>query len=59
MLGLLFIPQLCSRVVVGWLYNNTNQSVFLVRLFHSAFNTTTAGFVRELRRMWDNHLAFD
>lgn len=47
LLGLLFVPQLCSRVVVAWLYNNTNQSVFLVGLFHSSFNTTTVNFVRE------------
>jgi membrane protease YdiL (CAAX protease family) len=45
--GLLAIPQLCSRVVVAWLYNNTNRSVFLVGLFHSAFNTTTGRFTQE------------
>ena len=45
--GLLAIPQLCSRVLVAWLYNNTNRSVFLVGLFHSAFNTTTGPFTRE------------
>lgn len=45
--GLFAIPQLCSRVLVAWLYNNTNRSVFLVGLFHSAFNTTTGPFTRE------------
>ena len=46
-LGFFAIPQLCSRVVVAWLYNNTNRSVLLVGLFHSAFNTTTGPFTRE------------
>ncbi|MGH8872789.1 MAG: CPBP family intramembrane glutamic endopeptidase [Acidimicrobiia bacterium] len=45
--GLLAIPQLCSRVLVAWLYNNTIRSVFLVGLFHSAFNTTNGPFTRE------------
>lgn len=47
LLGLFAIPQLCSRVLVAWLYNNTNRSVFLVGLFHAAFNTTTGPFTRE------------
>lgn len=40
-LGVLFIPQLASRVIVAWLYNNTNRSVLIVGLFHSAYNVTT------------------
>jgi membrane protease YdiL (CAAX protease family) len=47
LLGLFAIPQLCSRVLVAWLYNNTNRSVFLVGLFHAAFNTITGPFTRE------------
>lgn len=47
LLGIFAIPQLCSRVLVAWLYNNTNRSVFLVGLFHSAFNTVTGPFTRE------------
>lgn len=47
LLGILFIPHLASRVVVAWLYNNTNGSVLLAGLFHSAFNVTTARFARE------------
>ncbi len=47
LLGILFIPLLASRVVVAWLYNNTNRSVLLAGLFHSAFNVTTARFARE------------
>lgn len=46
-LGIFAIPQLCSRVLVAWLYNNTNRSVFLVGLFHAAFNTTTGPVTRE------------
>jgi membrane protease YdiL (CAAX protease family) len=46
-LGLFAIPQLCSRVLVAWLYNNTNRSVLLVGLFHAAFNTTTGPVTRE------------
>jgi len=47
LLGILFIPHLASRVVVAWLYNNTNRSVLLVGLFHCAFNVTIARFARE------------
>jgi membrane protease YdiL (CAAX protease family) len=47
LLGILFIPHLASRVVVAWLYNNTNRSVLLVGLFHCAFNITSAEFGRE------------
>jgi membrane protease YdiL (CAAX protease family) len=42
-LGVLFVPQLASRVIVAWLYNNTNRSVLIVGLFHSAYNVTTQG----------------
>jgi membrane protease YdiL (CAAX protease family) len=47
LLGILFIPHLASRVVVAWLYNNTNRSVLVVGLFHCAFNITSAEFGRE------------
>lgn len=36
------ITHLFARIVMMWLYNNTNRSVLLVALFHSAFNTTVA-----------------
>jgi len=45
--GVLAISQLFARVVIMWLYNNTNRSVLLVGLFHSAFNTTNNRFVSE------------
>jgi membrane protease YdiL (CAAX protease family) len=40
-LGVLFIPQLASRIIAAWFYNNTNRSVLIVGLFHSAYNVTT------------------
>ena len=40
-LGVLFVPQLASRVIVAWLYNNTNRSLLIVGLFHSAYNVRT------------------
>src|SRR5712692_1906069 len=40
-LGILAILQLFGRVVIMWLYNNTNRSVLLVGMFHSAFDVTT------------------
>jgi membrane protease YdiL (CAAX protease family) len=43
----LFIPQLASRVLAAWFYNNTGKSVLIVGLFHCAFNVTNAGFARE------------
>ena len=52
-LGLFAIPQLCSRVVVAWLYNNTNRSLFLVGIFHSAFNATNGPFSREFLPLAD------
>jgi membrane protease YdiL (CAAX protease family) len=48
-LGVFSIFQLCARVIIMWLYNNTNSSVLLVGLFHAAHNTTvnrvTAEFI--------------
>jgi membrane protease YdiL (CAAX protease family) len=44
LLGILAIFQLFARVVIMWLYNNTNRSVLLVGLFHSSFNVTTQTF---------------
>ncbi len=40
LLGAFAIAQLLGRVVIMWLYNNTNRSVLLVGLFHSTHNTT-------------------
>ena len=40
-LGVIAILQLFGRVVMMWLYNNTNHSVLLVGMFHSAFDVTT------------------
>ena len=40
-LGFLFIPQLASRVIVAWFYNNTSRSLVIVGLFHAAYNATT------------------
>lgn len=40
-LGFLFIPQLASRVIVAWFYNNTRRSLVIVGLFHAAYNATT------------------
>jgi uncharacterized protein len=49
LLGILAISQMFGRVVIMWLYNNTNYSVLLVGLFHSSFDATTsrAGFAGE------------
>jgi uncharacterized protein len=38
------ISQLFGRVIIMWLYNNTNYSVLLVGMFHSSFNVTTSAF---------------
>ena len=40
-LGFLFIPQVASRVIVAWFYNNTGRSLVIVGLFHAAYNATT------------------
>ena len=44
LLGALAILQLFGRIVMMWLYNNTNRSVLLVGMFHSSFDATTAKF---------------
>ena len=46
-LGILAIAQLFGRVVIMWLYNNTQYSVLLVGLFHAAHNTTINRFTPE------------
>jgi membrane protease YdiL (CAAX protease family) len=46
-LGVLAIAQLFGRVVIMWLYNNTQRSVLLVGLFHAAHNTTINRFTAE------------
>lgn len=45
--GVLFIPQLASRVIVAWLYNNTARSVLMVGLFHCSFNVTSSDIAGE------------
>jgi len=47
LLGVFAIAQLFGRVAIMWLYNNTNRSVLLVGLFHSAYNTTVNRFAGE------------
>jgi membrane protease YdiL (CAAX protease family) len=42
--GAFGISQLFGRVIIMWLYNNTNYSVLLVGMFHSSFNVTTSAF---------------
>ncbi len=43
-LGIFAILQLLGRVVIMWLYNNTNRSVLLVGMFHSSYDVTTQSF---------------
>jgi uncharacterized protein len=38
------VSQMFGRVIIMWLYNNTNYSVLLVGMFHSSFNVTTSAF---------------
>jgi membrane protease YdiL (CAAX protease family) len=47
LLGFLAVPQLASRVIVAWIYNNSLRSLLLVGLFHSAYNVTTQNEFRE------------
>jgi membrane protease YdiL (CAAX protease family) len=42
--GVFGISQLFGRVIIMWLYNNTQYSVLLVGMFHSSFNVTTSTF---------------
>jgi uncharacterized protein len=42
--GVFGVSQLFGRVIIMWLYNNTNYSVLLVGIFHSSFNVTTSTF---------------
>jgi membrane protease YdiL (CAAX protease family) len=42
--GVFGISQLFGRVIIMWLYNNTQYSVLLVGMFHSSFNVTTSAF---------------
>lgn len=39
--GVLFVPQVASRLLAGWFYNKSYLSVLIVGLFHSAYNVTT------------------
>jgi uncharacterized protein len=43
----LLIPQLASRIIVAWFYNNTMRSLWIVGLFHSSYNVTTRNEFRE------------
>ena len=45
--GVLFVPQLASRVIVAWFYNNTGRSVLIVGLFHCSFNVTSGSFAKK------------
>jgi len=37
-LGLLLLPHLGSRIIVGWLYNSAGASVLIAGLFHAMHN---------------------
>ena len=39
-MGILLLPHLASRFIVGWLYNATGASVLIAGLFHATFNST-------------------
>jgi membrane protease YdiL (CAAX protease family) len=38
LMGFLLLPQLASRLIVGWLYNATGASVLIAGLFHAMHN---------------------
>jgi uncharacterized protein len=40
LMGVLLLPHLASRLIVGWLYNATGASVLIAGLFHASFNAT-------------------
>jgi membrane protease YdiL (CAAX protease family) len=40
LMGLLLLPHLASRFIVGWLYNASGASVLIAGLFHATFNST-------------------
>ena len=42
--GIFGISQLFGRIIIMWLYNNTNFSVLVVGMFHSSFNVTASAF---------------
>ena len=46
-MGVLFIPQLASRVIVAWLYNNSARSLLIVGVFHCSFNVTSSDIAGE------------
>lgn len=39
-MGVVLLPHLASRVIVGWLYNAAGASVLTAGLFHATFNST-------------------
>jgi hypothetical protein len=38
LMGVLLLPHLASRLIVGWLYNATGANVLIAGLFHASFN---------------------
>ena len=39
-MGVILLPHLASRLIVGWLYNAAGASVLIAGLFHATFNST-------------------
>ena len=39
-MGVVLLPHLASRLIVGWLYNASGASVLIAGLFHATFNAT-------------------
>ena len=39
-MGVVLLPHLASRLIVGWLYNASGASVLIAGLFHATFNST-------------------
>jgi membrane protease YdiL (CAAX protease family) len=40
LMGVLLLPHLASRFIVGWLYDGAGASVLIAGLFHATFNST-------------------
>lgn len=49
-MGVVLLPHLASRLIVGWLYNASGASVLIAGLFHATFNATInpGGFAVEV-----------
>jgi hypothetical protein len=39
-MGIVVLPHLGSRLIVGWLYNASGSSALIAGLFHATFNST-------------------